>query len=80
MFFHTPIGIIFKNKRRFQNVPFGDLHVRGAGVECGQQLEVGALREPGQVLLQAGGPGEDHEEQAGAGGPEAPRLQPGPPR
>ena len=53
MFFHTPIGIIFKNKRRFQNVPFGDLHVRGAGVECGQQLEVGAGDAPGRPVALA---------------------------
>lgn len=41
---------------------------------------VRGLWKPRQVLLQEGGPGENHEKQAGAGGAPAAWLQQGPPR
>lgn len=41
---------------------------------------VRGVRKSGQVLLQEGGLGEDHEEQAGAGGTTVARLQQGSPR
>ena len=52
---YTPICIIFRNKRRFQDVPFGHLHLRGAGVKRGQQLEVGAGDAPGGPVALAVG-------------------------